>query len=73
LADWKFGTSFESKDNEALIKEIRQMRDIKLAHQNNPGLFNARERNLFNKHGRTILPHDALPLDLRKVVSPGQD
>ena len=65
--------SFESNDNDKLLQEIRQMRDIKLAQNKSPAFFNSRERNLFKPMGRTILPHDALPLDLRNIVSPGQD
>jgi hypothetical protein len=48
FSDWKFGKeSFESKENDALLKEIILMRDIKLAQKRSPAFFNSRERNLF--------------------------
>jgi len=38
-----------------------------------PDKFKPGPRKLFVKHGKTFLPHDALPLDLRLVGRPGFD
>jgi len=44
-----------------------------LGHNVQNSVIQRNHRKLFNKHGKTILPHDTLPLDLRQLGRPGFD
>ena len=55
-----------------IIKELRAMHEARNFAKENKFLTMG-QRNLFGKHGKTILPHDALPLDLKNLTKPGYD
>ena len=61
-------------DNEILIKEFQNMNRFNKLNNYSPNkASNTGRRKLFNQHGKTFLPHDTIPLDLRNIGRPGID